>query len=55
MADLTLFMLVTPRDAVLALQGLIDELEAAAWGGARRPATRERAPRVAEQLVGGGL
>ncbi|HTF87203.1 MAG TPA: BatD family protein [Planctomycetota bacterium] len=45
-------------EVIRELQGLIAELEAATWGGARRPAqssVRERALSVADRLVRGGL
>ncbi len=50
--------LAVAPDAVNDLERLIAELEAAAWGGAPKPAqaaVRERALSVAERLVRGGL
>jgi hypothetical protein len=44
-----------PPAVVQDVQRLVGELEAAAWGGARRPSTRERAQRLALDLERGGL
>lgn len=44
-----------PRSAVESLALLVRELEASAWGGAARPATRERASSVTAELERSGL
>ncbi len=44
-----------PAAAVLELERLVDELEAAEWGGVPRSGGRARALEVAETLVRGGL
>ncbi len=44
-----------PPEAVLELERLVHDLEAAAWGGVGRPAVRERALQLAQALERGGL